>query len=91
MLKLHPRLIQHAAAMQSSQQVIRPDQEDKEGNGALGLPRQVLGRRANLAKAAALGVVEPEEETTTSDEEMQEEIREGSARHIYGSILLQSV
>jgi hypothetical protein len=65
--------------MQGSQQVIRPDQEDKEGKDALGLPGQVLGRIASLSKAAALGVVEPEEKTTTSDEEMQEEIRQAQA------------
>jgi hypothetical protein len=53
--------------MQGSQQVIRPDQKDKEGEDALGLPRQVFGRIASLGKAAALGVVEQEEKTTTSD------------------------
>jgi hypothetical protein len=65
--------------MQDSQQVIRPDQKDKEGKDALGLPRQVFGRVVSLGKAAASGVVEQEEKTTTSDEEMQEEIREAQA------------
>jgi hypothetical protein len=65
--------------MQDSQQVIRPDQKDKEGEDALGLPRQVFGRIASLGKAAASAVVEQEEKTTTSDEEMQEEIREAQA------------
>jgi hypothetical protein len=61
--------------MQGSQQ----DQKDKEGKDALGLPRQVLGRIASLSEAATLGVVELEEKNTTSDEEMQEEIREAQA------------
>jgi hypothetical protein len=65
--------------MQDSQQVIRPDQKDKEGKNALGLQRQAFGRIASLGKAAASGVVEQEEKTTTSDEEMQEEIREAQA------------
>jgi hypothetical protein len=65
--------------MQGSQQVIRPDQKDKEGKDALGLSRQVLGRITSLSKAATLGVVEPEEKTTTLDEEIQEEIREAQA------------
>jgi hypothetical protein len=61
--------------MQDSQQVIRPDQKDKEGEDALTNPRQVFGRIASLGKGAALGVVEQVEETTTSDGEMQKEIR----------------
>jgi hypothetical protein len=65
--------------MQNSQQITWPDQKDKEGKDALGLPRQVFGRIASLGKAAASGVVEQEEKTTTSDEEMQEEIREAQA------------
>jgi hypothetical protein len=106
--------------MQGSQQVLWPDQKDKEGKvspdvagkwkkAALGLTknaveyqngigrdvgtegedalvplRQVLGRVDSLGEAVILGVSEPEEgelekETTTSDEEMQEEIRETQA------------
>jgi hypothetical protein len=65
--------------MQGSQQVIRPDQKDKEGRDALGLLRQVLGRTTSLSKAVVLGVVEPQEKTTMSDEEMQEEIWETQA------------
>jgi hypothetical protein len=65
--------------MQGSQQVIQPDQKDKEGEDALGLPRQVFGKIASLGKATALGVVEQEEKITTLDEEMQEEIREAQA------------
>jgi hypothetical protein len=98
--------------MQGSQQVLRPDQKDKEGeappvvagkwkkvalgqNGigrdmgtegenALGPLRQVLGRVDSLGEAVALGVPEPEEGeleegATTSDEEMEEEVRKAQA------------
>jgi hypothetical protein len=50
-----------------------------EGEDALGPLRRVLGRVASCGKAVTVGALEPEEEEleeeiTTSDEEMQEEI-----------------
>ncbi len=60
----YPRLIQCAAAMQGSQQVLQPDQKDVEEMQRTG---------------EAIRKGEPEEEATTSDKEMQEEIREAQA------------
>ncbi len=55
-----------------------------EGEDALGPPRQVLGRVDSLGEAVALGAPEPEEGeleegATTSDEEMEEEVRKAQA------------
>jgi hypothetical protein len=65
--------------MQGSQQAIRPSQKDEEGRDALSLPRQVLERTTSFCQAVFSGVVEPEEKTTMSDEEMLGEIWETQA------------
>jgi hypothetical protein len=74
--------IKHHAATPGEDEVGRG--VGTEGKDALGPRRQVLERSSSLGKAATLGASEPgkgepEEEVTTSDEEMQEEIREAQA------------
>jgi hypothetical protein len=65
--------------MQGSQQAIWAGQKDEKGRNAQSPPRQVLERTTSLSQAVFLGMVEPEEVTTMSDEEMLGEIRETEA------------